>query len=190
MVGPIDDALVEVSWPKDRQRWAAALREFPVMRRLRVSWLVAAAMSAVLLAGSVVIRARGGVRVGPVRITDDGSWSSSVAVALLPVAVVGVLAFCIRRSLLASVTDGTMTWRLSDEGIRLEGETAVEYPWTSVVRWRRAVGHLLIETKPLTRRAVRPGAAAPLSAFDAEQWLATEALLRARVGPEGTLATR
>lgn len=162
-----DDVLV-VSWPKDRERYGAVLRELPLMRFLRSAmwWsLVVSGSSALLL------------------------WAGDAQVAVYAVAVVpgllGVtcyLSAC--RSNLKAIGEGTITWRLSREGLRIEGDTATEIPWSQQQLWRRAAGHLIIELRRPGGSRANPAVAAPLQAFDPAAWRKAEVILRSRLGAE------
>ena len=157
-----------VSWPKDRARYRAVLPELPVFRYLRRVMVGLVATSAAGLAGLLWL----------------GPDLASATVMLLPGALgVGAL-LCARRSALAGIGTGTLSWRLDASGVRIEGETATEIPWSQAVRWRRGAGHLIIEMRRTGSRRINPAIAAPLQAFTPEQWERTEAGLRRDVGPE------
>lgn len=157
---------VSVSWPKDRHRFARALREFPGVRRFRARVRWAFLVSAVLV---VVMLWLGGGAMG-------------VIVALLPGLMALSLYLGVRRAMLAEVGTGTMTWRVDDRGVRAEGTTATEIPWSQMVRWERRAGHLLIEVRRPNGKQPNAAMAAPLEAFSPEDWERTEAILRTRLG--------
>lgn len=177
MVDPDDVPEVVVTWTKDRERWKRAFREFPVIRHQR-RFIVAGGVASAFLASCVAL---GGI---------DRSDVVALELCLLPILLATAVVISSRRTTLASVTEGTMTWRISGAGIRAESDAATEYPWSMVVRWRRAADHLIIEVKQPAPRTPRPAAAAPLDAFDAESWSSTVQLLRQWVGDEGVLCDR
>lgn len=167
---------IVVTWTKDRERWKRAFREFPGYRyQHRV--IAAGALFSLLLAAAVAV---GGDGV-------EESDSTAFVLCLLPFLLAGAAVVSTRRATLRSVTAGTMTWRVSEEGFRSEGDSATEYRWPMVMRWRRAAGHVIVEVRPPASRLPRPAAAAPLEAFDAETWLEMERILREQVGDEGVL---
>ena len=167
---------IVVTWEKDRERWRRAFREFPGYRNQR-RFVAAGALVSVLLAGAVALGG-GGI---------DESDFTALVLCLLPFLMAGAAVISVRRAALRSVTAGTMTWRVNDEGFRSEGDSATEYPWPMVQRWRRAAGHIIVEVRPPAPRLPRPAAAAPLEAFDAETWPQMERILLDHVGAEGAL---
>lgn len=167
------DGTIVLSWTRDRKRWKGALREFPVSARARRYIIVGAVASVVLLL------------IAPA----DASSSSRLA-ALAPFLMTTGTAIWTRRAMLSTVKEGTTIWKLSDAALRVEADYVTELPWSEVVMWRRAAGHLIIELPHPVRRAPRQAIAAPLFAFDPESWQQTELLLRQRVGEEGQAASR
>ncbi len=172
-----EDQGVAVTWAKDRTRWKRALREFPVARAHRR--LIVWGMFFSILLVILVISA------------DPQDVEAHVLVlCMLPAALAAAAVSSTRRALLSSVTEGTITWRLSEVGLRIEGDSVLEYPWSQVVVWRRAAGHLIVEIRQAGRRMPRSAAAAPLEAFNPESWSRAERLLSQRVGDEAVLADR
>lgn len=165
---PADVAPIVMSWPRDRQRYAKVFRHFPGMRRLRVGTF------GIALAG--VALAVVGLGTGNLLAFFPG-----VAIATF----FGMMYPWATHVHLMAIGQGTLTWRIGQQGIRVEGDLATEVPWAQVVRWRRIAEHVLVETRRPTTTSTGPAMAAPMQAFSTDAWLRAERLLRDRVGPEG-----
>lgn len=156
-----------VSWTKDRARFKKVLPELPVFRWIRrgAMWFLAIT---VLLEVVLVV---------------GGPTATAVILALFPGAL-GVTAYfsCVRAAV-AEVGAGTLTWRFDDRGLRVEGDTATEIPWSQMAKWCRAADHLVIEVRATNPRKPNPALAAPLEAID-PAWDTIEPRLRENIGGE------
>jgi hypothetical protein len=111
-----------------------------------------------------------------------GPDATAMILALLPGAH-GVTAYlsCVRAAL-AEVGTGTVVWRFDDRGLRVEGETSTEIPWSRMARWRRASDHLIIEVRNTNPKKPNHALAAPLAPIEPE-WHRIEPRLRSSIGP-------
>lgn len=159
-----DDGAVSVSWPKDRKRYGRVLWEFPIFRDFRSwkRWLVILSVpfSSWLLGAGALI----------------------TGLSLVPAALLLAFIVAMRRSMLAEVGTGTLTWRVDPRGVRIEGDTATEIPWSQMLRWRCTAGHVVIEVRRPSGKQPNAAVAAPLAAFGPLAWERTEVLLRDALG--------
>ncbi|MEQ1788264.1 MAG: hypothetical protein ABL966_14525 [Acidimicrobiales bacterium] len=162
------DQAVVVSWTKDRARFRPAALEMPILRRLRRTVQLIAA----LFGGTAALLALGGVP----------GWA--VGWMALPPFFLATFYVVVRWSTLREVGTGTLTWHIDGRGIRVEGTTATEIPWAQMARWYRRAGHLMVEVRRPNGHEPHQGAAAPLTAFDEAAWSQAEGLLTTHLGPE------
>ena len=168
------DAVVEVSWPGDRRRYAKAVREFPAFRSNR-KWSGSALILGVVLL--IVGMALGSSSLQSVAI---GAVGGSTLVFLW--------FFFIRFLVLRRTIDGIIRWRFDDGGIRIQGYVATEAPWAEVHSWYIAGDHLIVVPRNhVGRRSHSPlGVAAPIGAFSEAELTHARSLLEHHVGPEST----
>jgi hypothetical protein len=157
---------VVVSWPKDRDRFRRVLSEFPVVRRGRTC-----ALWGVILTAAILL----------VLILAGWASPATVIVAALPTLVLSLPYLHARTALLREIGTGTLTWRLDDDGLRVEGETATDIPWRQMSGWRTAADHLIIEVRRPNGQRPDSACAAPLAAFSELDRQRSEALLRAHL---------
>ena len=155
-----------VSWPKDRNRFRRVLGEFPVVRRARICAICGVVSTAVIVILLVL-----------------AGWASPVTLlsAVVPTLVLSLPYLNGRAALLREIGTGTLTWRLDDHGLRVEGETATEFPWRQLTTWRTAADHLIIEVRRPNGQRPNSACAAPLAAFSPLEWERSEAMLRERI---------
>lgn len=154
-----------VSWTKDRARFKKVLPELPVFRWIRRGGIWFLAITLLL----------------EVLLIIGEPTATTVILGLFPSALGVTAYFSCLRAALAEVRTGALTWRFDDRGLRVEGDTATEIPWSQMAKWRRAADHLIIEVRATNPRKPNPALAAPLEAID-PAWDRIEPRLRENLG--------